>query len=326
MSLLWESIKEHLILNPIRIIIHFAFLNIPNLKVTFLHNLNVEKMNSDEKLSLIRTKIKKLEKVIVAYSGGVDSTLVLKIATEQLGKNALGIIASSPSLANQELFDAKEVAKSFDAYLEVLFTSEMENENYKNNPSNRCYFCKTELHDRLQQIAVEKNIPHILDGINADDALDYRPGMIAAKEHNVISPLKDAGITKEEIRQIAKSLNLPNWNQPSSPCLSSRIPYGTKITMDALRKVEKAEQFIRNLGVEGNLRVRYLEKMARIEVDAAEMGVITENNDEINRYFHFLGFETVELDLRGFKSGRLNEAVLAETAISGELDGKNQYS
>lgn len=267
-------------------------------------------MNTQDKLNLIRAQIKQLGKAIVAYSGGVDSTLVLKIATQELGAKALGVIASSPSLANQELIDAKAVANSFNANLEIIFTSEMENDNYKRNQPNRCYFCKTELHDKLQQIAREKNIPYILDGINADDALDFRPGMIAAKEHDVISPLKDCKITKDEIREIAKSLNLPNWNKPSSPCLSSRIPYGTKITMDALRKVEKAEQFIRNLGIEGNLRVRYLEKMARIEVDSNEMNLITQNKDEINRYFKYLGFENTELDLRGFKSGRLNEAVM----------------
>jgi pyridinium-3,5-biscarboxylic acid mononucleotide sulfurtransferase len=275
-------------------------------------------MNTQDKLALMRTQIKSLGKAIIAYSGGVDSTLVLKIATEELGSNSLGVIASSPSLANQELIDAKSVAFSFNANLEIIFTTEMENESYQINPNNRCYFCKTELHDKLRQIAQEKNIPYILDGINADDALDYRPGMLAAKEHNVISPLKDAGITKDEIREIAKSLNLPNWNKPSSPCLSSRIPYGTKITMDALRKVEKAEQFIRNLGVQGNLRVRYLEKIAKIEVDTKEMPLIAQNNDEINRYFRYIGFESVELDLRGFRSGRLNDVILGQNV---EING-----
>jgi uncharacterized protein len=218
--------------------------------------------------------------------------------------------ASSPSLAEKELEETKSLASIIGANHEIIFTQEMEDENYASNPINRCYFCKTELYDKLQQVAKERGIGHILDGLNADDMGDYRPGMKAAKEHLVVSPLKDAGISKLEIREIAKSMGLPNWDKPSSPCLSSRFPYGTKITLKGLRMVDKGESFIRNLGVKGNLRVRYLEKRARIEVESAEFGLITENYDNINSHFRTLGFEMVELDLRGFKSGRMNEQLL----------------
>jgi pyridinium-3,5-biscarboxylic acid mononucleotide sulfurtransferase len=264
----------------------------------------------------MRSSIKKMNAVLVAFSGGVDSTLVLKIATDVLGKNAIGITASSPSLAESELAETKSLAAQIHANHEIIFTLEMENPNYEKNPINRCYFCKTELYADLKKIAKERKIDYILDGLNADDVGDYRPGMQAAGEHQIVSPLKDAGITKDEIRLIAKELGLSNWNKPSSPCLSSRFPYGTKITIDGLRKVEKAEQFIRNLGVQGNLRVRYLEKMARIEVDRDEFGIVTENSDEIMRYLKYLGFEFVELDLRGFKSGRMNEVVAKKSEKS----------
>ncbi|MEK6953406.1 MAG: ATP-dependent sacrificial sulfur transferase LarE [Candidatus Micrarchaeota archaeon] len=266
-------------------------------------------METNEKLIQMRSEIKKMGKVIVAFSGGVDSTLVLKVATEVLGRNALAITASSPSLAESELEETKSLAAEMGANHEIIFTQEMEDENYASNPINRCYFCKTELYDKLQVVAKERGIGYILDGLNADDVGDYRPGMKAAKEHLIISPLKDAGITKNEIREIAKGMGLPNWDKPSSPCLSSRFPYGTIITLKGLRMVDKGETFLRELGVKGNLRVRYLEKMARIEVESSEFGIITENYEKINSHFRTLGFEFVELDLRGFKSGRMNEAI-----------------
>ncbi|HLC48057.1 MAG TPA: ATP-dependent sacrificial sulfur transferase LarE [Candidatus Norongarragalinales archaeon] len=266
-------------------------------------------MDANEKIALMCTRIRKMGKVIVAFSGGIDSTLVLKVATEELGVNAIGITASSPSLAEKELEETKSLAAIIGANHEIIFTQEMEDGDYAANPINRCYFCKTELYDKLRAVASERGIAYILDGLNADDLGDYRPGMKAAKEHLVVSPLKDAGITKNEIREIAKSMGLPNWDKPSSPCLSSRFPYGTKITLKGLRMVDKGEAFLRELGIEGSLRVRYLEKMARIEVESCEFAIIVENSEKIISHFRTLGFEFVELDLRGFKSGRMNEAM-----------------
>ncbi len=275
----------------------------------------------DDKLDLVRTSIRKMGKVMVAFSGGIDSTLVLKVAIEELGENAIAITASSPSLPEKELQETKSLASQMNAKHEIIFTQEMENANYSNNPQNRCYFCKSELYRKLQTIASEKRIHHILDGLNADDVGDYRPGMKAAEENGIYSPLKDAEITKQEVRELAKQLNLPNWNKPSSPCLSSRFPYGTRITMEGLRKVEKAESFLRKLGVSGNLRVRYFEKNARIEVDNEEFELITRNSYKIDSHFNKIGFELVELDLNGFKSGRLNE-ITAKSEMYAEKSTK----
>ncbi len=272
-------------------------------------------METEKKIQLIRGRINQLRRAVIAFSGGVDSSVVLKIAVEELGENALAITASSPAMPGSELEEAKSIASLIGAKHEIIFTQEMNDPNYANNPINRCYFCKTELYSDLRKIAADRGFDFILDGANANDAYDFRPGMKAASEHKVISPLREAGITKDDVRIIARQLDLPNWNKPSSPCLSSRFPYGTKITPDGLRKVEKAEQFIRNLGVQGNLRVRYLEKLARIEVDRGEFAILTENCDELTSYFNHLGFEFVELDLRGFKSGRLNEKMLEDREL-----------
>ncbi|MFH1258188.1 MAG: ATP-dependent sacrificial sulfur transferase LarE [Candidatus Micrarchaeota archaeon] len=267
-------------------------------------------METGIKLELMRSQMEKMGKAIIAYSGGVDSTLVLKIAKDVLGKNALAITASSPSLPESELEEAKRIAALIGANHEIIFTQEMENPDYFNNPTNRCYFCKTELYDDLRKIAGERKIRCILDGLNADDSSDYRPGIKAASEHKVISPLKEAGLTKIEVRLIAKQLDLPNWNKPSTPCLSSRFPYGTKITLEGLRKIDKAEAYLRTIGITGDLRVRNLQKAARVEVESGEMGTIASNSEKINNYFRTLGFEFVELDLRGFKSGRMNEKII----------------
>ncbi|MFH0972136.1 MAG: ATP-dependent sacrificial sulfur transferase LarE [Candidatus Micrarchaeota archaeon] len=276
-------------------------------------------MEIPEKMRLIGARIKKMRKVLVAFSGGVDSSLVLKLAVDALGENALAITSSSPTMPESELEQAKSVASLIGAKHEVIFTQELRNPDYASNPIDRCYFCKTGLYADLHKIASERGFEFILDGANADDVGDFRPGMKAASEQKIISPLKDAGIAKDEVRALAKQLDLPNWNKPSSPCLSSRFPYGTKITVNGLRKVEKAEQFIRNLGIEGNLRVRYMEKLARIEVDKPEFHILTENSDEILRYLTYLGFEFVELDLRGFISGRLNETMLENKEKQVEL-------
>lgn len=270
----------------------------------------------DRKLEQLRTVFTQMEQALIAYSGGIDSTLVAKIAYDVLGDRALAVTAVSPSLLPEELEDAQIQAAQIGIRHELVQTREMDNPNYTSNPVNRCYFCKSELHDTLKPLALERGYPFVVDGVNADDLQDYRPGIQAAKERGAISPLAEAGISKAEVRQLSQRLNLPWWDKPAQPCLSSRFPYGEEITIAKLQRVGRAEVHLRKLGW-SNLRVRSEGNTARIELPPAQIKDFVTKTDleSVVEAFQALGFAFVTLDLEGYKSGKLNR-VLDEKTLS----------
>ena len=271
-------------------------------------------MAHDKKFKKLKDNLKRMERVLIAYSGGVDSTLLLKTASLSGLNDILAVTSSSESVPKKELEFAKELTLSLNVTHRIIETDELKDTNYSSNPPERCYYCKKELFGRLSEIAEEENYPFILDGTNADDINDWRPGRKAAKEMNVVSPLLEAGLCKEEIRAISKDLGLPTWNRPSNPCLSSRFPYGQKITAGALRRVDLAEDFIRKLGVR-ELRVRDHSDLARIEVPYDDFSLMLKEGirEQIVTYLKSLGYRHVTLDIRGFRSGSSNELLKEDT-------------
>lgn len=269
-----------------------------------------------QKLEQLKTLFADMEQALIAYSGGVDSTLVAKIAYDVLGDRALAVTAVSPSLLQEELEDAQIQAAQIGIRHQVVHTQEMDNPNYTANPVNRCYFCKSELHDTLKPLATQLGYEYVVDGVNADDLRDYRPGIAAAKERGVRSPLAELGVTKAEVRQISQQLSLSWWDKPAQPCLSSRFPYGEEITVAKLQRVGRAEIYLRRLGWQ-NLRVRSEGNTARIELSPEQIKefVLTTDLEAIVSAFQSYGFVYVTLDLEGYRSGKLNQ-VLTQTAIS----------
>ncbi|BAZ50807.1 hypothetical protein NIES4103_34240 [Nostoc sp. NIES-4103] len=263
-----------------------------------------------EKLEQIKAIFTEMEQALIAYSGGVDSTLVAKIAYDVLGSRALAMTAVSPSLLPEELEDAKIQAATIGIPHQIVQTHEMDNPNYTSNPVNRCYFCKSELHDTLKPLALELGYPFVVDGVNADDLHDYRPGIQAAKERGARSPLAEVGITKAEVRQLSQQLGLPWWDKPAQPCLSSRFPYGEEITVAKLQRVGRAEIYLRKLGWQ-NLRVRSEGDTARIELlpEQIKEFVLTTNLPSVVSTFQDFGFIYVTLDLEGYRSGKLNQVL-----------------
>ena len=247
--------------------------------------------------------------VAVGYSGGVDSAYLAVAARTVLGPDGvLAIIGRSPSYPAAQWETAREVAHRFDVRVLELDTQELDDPRYAANPSNRCYFCKSELWGKLVPLARSLGYATVIDGTNADDLSDWRPGAQAAREHGVASPLAELGFAKDAIRAASRLLGLPTWQQPSSPCLSSRLPYGTAVTRERLRQVERAEAALRRLGIAGDLRVRHHEDVARIELDAAELSRWLEppRFALLRDAVAAAGFDRVALDLRGFRSGSLN--------------------
>ena len=268
-------------------------------------------MNRADKLEDLKKRIAEKEKLLVAYSGGVDSSLLAKVARDVLGDGTLAVILDSETMPRSELLQAMALAKSQGLNCQVTEFSILADEQFLQNPANRCYICKKKSAAVLKSVAAEKGISCIADGVNLSDYGDYRPGIAACNEEGIWHPFVDAHITKEDIRILAHSLNLPVWNKPSSACLSSRIPYGEPITPENLRMAEEAEEYLKSRGF-GQLRVRVHGRMARIELLKQDMAGAIEESDGIARMLKSIGFDYVALDLQGFRSGSMNEVSVIE--------------
>ena len=269
-------------------------------------------MTLEQKARKIKSLILEMDSALVAFSGGVDSTLVLALAHDVLGEKALAVTAQSASMPDREMKACHQLAKEIGVKHLVVKTEEMSNPNYRANPANRCYHCKTELYSSLKKVAQQENILNILNGTNTDDLGDYRPGLESAREQGVRSPLVEAQFSKQEVRELSRMMKLSIWNKPAMACLSSRIPYGQPVTEEKLAMIEQAEDLLLSLGFT-QVRVRHLGTLARIELDKNEMPRY--QNDKsiqkaVQEKFRSLGFNSVMLDPEGYRMGSLNSALL----------------
>ena len=263
-----------------------------------------------EKLRALRQALAAHPSAVVAFSGGVDSTFVLRIAREEIGDGVLALTTTSASMPARELAEARRLAEEIGARHEIVSTDEVAIEDYAKNPINRCYFCKDNLYRICHEEASRLGIGVILDGVNADDLGDHRPGLDAASEQRVLHPLVEAGLTKDEVRLLSSELGLPTWDKPASPCLASRFAYGTAITHEALGRVESAEEVLWRMGFR-EFRVRYEDDTARLEIARAEIGRCFDESvrDGLSEGIRACGFRRVVLDLDGFRSGSLNDVL-----------------
>jgi len=264
----------------------------------------------EAKLAALRGALRRMERALVAFSGGVDSSFLLSVAVAELGPGAVALTTRSPTAPEDDEAVAQALAAALGVEHLIIDANELEIPGYAENPVHRCYLCKGGLYEICHAEAARLGIRHIVDGVNADDLEDYRPGLRAAEEHGIRHPLAEVGLHKAEIRALSRQLGLPTADKPSSPCLSSRFPYGTAITLDGLRKVAGAERVLHRLGFP-ECRVRSHDPVARIEVPAAELQRLTEPalRAELVRELRALGFLYVTVDLQGFRSGSLNEAL-----------------
>jgi uncharacterized protein len=267
-----------------------------------------------EKADALCDRLASMKSVVVAYSGGVDSAYLAYVANRTLGEGALAVTAESPSYPERHRQMALHVAREFGLRHHIIHTSELDRPEYRANPSNRCYYCKHELYTQLTRIAAARRAV-VVDGSNADDRGDYRPGRQAAREFGVRSPLDEVDLTKDEIRELSRQVGLPTWDEPASACLSSRIPYDHEVTIEKLRAIEEAEQTLRRLGFRV-FRVRHHDDVARLEIARGEMtrALDAEVNAAIVRELKAIGFRYVSLDLQGYRTGSLNEGLVLRPA------------
>ena len=269
-------------------------------------------METENKFNNLKKHLEQLKSVAVAYSGGVDSTFLLKVARDVLGDNVIAVTAHSSIHPEREFREAVNFVRKSGIRHMVITSEEVDSETFANNPPDRCYHCKRELLAKIIEVAQSNNIQHIVEGSNVDDTDDYRPGTKAVKELGISSPLKEAGLGKEDIRILSQKMNLPTWNKPAFACLASRFPYGQKITKDKLHVVDQAEQYLMDSGFK-QVRVRHHGDIARIEVPAAERNKFFDMKlmDGVHEKFKQLGFMYTALDLKGYRTGSMNEVIAA---------------